>query len=82
MLVIILVFYIYGSIRLKEISILNSFEQVQENTIAIHVIFYDLAQNSRFFASLYDLPLKKQNLPPRKKSFVGFSSTYHFKVYR
>ena len=27
-------FYIYGNIRLKEISILNSFEQVQENTIA------------------------------------------------
>ena len=27
-------FYIYGNIRLKEISILNSFEQVQENTLA------------------------------------------------
>ena len=27
-------FYIYGNIRLKEISILNSFEQVQENIIA------------------------------------------------
>ena len=27
-------FYIYGNIRLKEISTLNSFEQVQENTIA------------------------------------------------
>ena len=27
-------FYIYGNIRLKEISILNLFEQVQENTIA------------------------------------------------
>ena len=26
-------FYIYGNIRLKEISILNSFEQIQENTI-------------------------------------------------
>ena len=27
-------FYIYGNIRLKEISILNSFEQIQENIIA------------------------------------------------
>ena len=27
-------FYIYGNIRLKEISIVNSFEQVQENIIA------------------------------------------------
>ena len=27
-------FYIYGNIRLKEISILNSFEQIQENTIS------------------------------------------------
>ena len=27
-------FYIYGNMRLKEISILNSFEQIQENTIA------------------------------------------------
>ena len=27
-------FYIYGNIRLKEISILNSFEHIQENTIA------------------------------------------------
>ena len=26
--------YIYGNIRLKEISILNSFEQIQENTIS------------------------------------------------
>ena len=26
-------FYIYGNIRVKEISILNSFEQIQENTI-------------------------------------------------
>ena len=26
-------FYIYGNIRIKEISILNSFEQIQENTI-------------------------------------------------
>ena len=26
--------YIYGNIRLKEISILNSFEQVEENIIA------------------------------------------------
>ena len=27
-------FYIYGNIRLKEISIMNSFEQIQENTIS------------------------------------------------
>ena len=27
------VFYIYGNIRLKEISILNSFEQIRENNI-------------------------------------------------
>ena len=27
-------FYIYGNMRLKEMSILNSFEQIQENTIA------------------------------------------------
>ena len=27
-------FYIYGNIRLKEISILNAFEQIQENTIS------------------------------------------------
>ena len=27
-------FYIYGNIRLKEINILNSFEQIQENIIA------------------------------------------------
>ena len=27
-------FYIYGNMRLKEISILNSFGQIQENTIA------------------------------------------------
>ena len=27
-------FYIYGNIRLKEISILNSFEQIQENTLS------------------------------------------------
>ena len=27
-------FYIYGNMRLKEISILNLFEQVQENTIS------------------------------------------------
>ena len=27
-------FYMYSNIRLKEISILNSFEQIQENTIA------------------------------------------------
>ena len=27
-------FYIYGNIRLKEISILNSFEQIKENIIA------------------------------------------------
>ena len=27
-------FYIYGNKRLKEISILNSFEQIQENTIS------------------------------------------------
>ena len=27
-------FYIYGNIRLKEISITNAFEQIQENTIS------------------------------------------------
>ena len=27
-------FYIYGNLRLKEISVLNSVEQIQENTIA------------------------------------------------
>ena len=27
-------FYIYGNMRLKEISILNLFEQIQENTIS------------------------------------------------
>ena len=27
-------FYIYGNIRLKEISIMNAFEQIQENTIS------------------------------------------------
>ena len=27
-------FYIYGNIRLKEISIMDAFEQIQENTIA------------------------------------------------
>ena len=27
-------FYIYGNIRLEEISILNSFEQIQENILA------------------------------------------------
>ena len=27
-------FYIYGNIRLKEISILNSFEKIQENILA------------------------------------------------
>ena len=31
---ILIAFYIYGNIRLKEISILNSFEQIQENTIS------------------------------------------------
>ena len=27
-------FYIYGNIRLKEISFMNAFEQIQENTIS------------------------------------------------
>ena len=33
-LIVTTAFYIYGYIRLKEISILNSIEQIKENTIA------------------------------------------------
>ena len=33
-LIVNTVVYIYGNIRLKEISIFNSFEQIQENIIA------------------------------------------------
>ena len=34
LLIVNTAFYIYGNIRLKEISILNSFEQIQENIIS------------------------------------------------
>ena len=34
LLIVNTAFYIYGNIRLKEISILNSFEQIKENTIS------------------------------------------------
>ena len=34
MLIVSTAFYIYGNIRLKEISIMDAFEQIQENTIA------------------------------------------------
>ena len=37
-------FYIYGNIRLKEISIMNAFEQIQENTIAGSAFFCSAAR--------------------------------------
>ena len=42
-------FYIYGNIRLKEISILNSFEQIKENIIAGSAFFGSARQLGRGF---------------------------------
>ena len=42
-------FYIYGYIRVKEVSILNPFEQIQENTIHVSGSAFSARQHGRGF---------------------------------
>ena len=48
-------FYIYGNITLKEISILNSFEQIKENTIAGSAFSARLGSSAVAFIPDHDL---------------------------
>ena len=62
-------FYIYGNIRLKEISILNSFEQIQENTIAGSAFSARLGSSAVAF--IPDPPNLALWLPMSRTNFHG-----------
>ena len=61
-------FYIYGNIRLKEISIMNSFEQIQENTISGSAFLARLGSSAvAFIPDPYKLwPMQHLNCGPRR----------------
>ena len=60
-------FYIYGNIRLKEINILNSFEQIQENIITGSAFSARLGSSAVAF--IPDHELVKQHRFTNKNGF-------------
>ena len=62
-------FYIHGNIRLKEISILNWFEQIQENIIAGSAFSARLGSAARPWLS-YPTPMKFGTFVPYMYHFV------------
>ena len=71
-------FYIYGNIRLKEISILNSFEQIQENTIAGSAFLAPLSISAVAF--IPDWAIVRQNFQMSETFLTGLDtlSDCHF----